>query len=254
MLLDANNGKHIAYRKLEGKQPAIVIFGGFRSKMDGIKTTTIRNYCAEKGLQFVSFDYLGHGHSEGDFNDYTISDWRRNCATVINELTTGKLVIIGISMGGWLSMLMAFEFSERIISLICIAPAVDFCTELLPKMFTAEQADELRSKGVIQISDHTGSYKITKEFIEDGRKHLMLNEEAINLDCPICLLHGMNDRVVPFRHSVRVAEKLRSNRVEMHVVKSADHTFESIRCLDIIINSIKESIEGAVHGDTKCSK
>ncbi len=80
---DGNNG-HIAYRKLQGKKASVVFFGGFASNMDGTKATAIYKFCQENDIALVLFDYFGHGHSSGDFIDYTISDWQENCAKVIS--------------------------------------------------------------------------------------------------------------------------------------------------------------------------
>ncbi|MDR2831304.1 MAG: alpha/beta hydrolase [Rickettsiales bacterium] len=96
--LSYGSDKYIAYRKLQGKKASIVFFGGFASNMKGAKATAIRKFCQENDIALVLFDYFGHGHSSGDFTDYTISDWQKNCARVINELTSSKQIIIGSSM------------------------------------------------------------------------------------------------------------------------------------------------------------
>ncbi|WP_410529774.1 alpha/beta fold hydrolase [Wolbachia endosymbiont (group A) of Longitarsus flavicornis] len=111
-MFDGNNG-HIAYRKLQGKKASVVFFGGFASNMDGTKATAIYKFCQENDIALVLFDYFGHGHSSGNFIDYTISDWQKNCAKVISELTSDKQIIIGSSMGGWLMLLTALQFPEK---------------------------------------------------------------------------------------------------------------------------------------------
>nr|WP_245683349.1 alpha/beta hydrolase [Wolbachia endosymbiont of Drosophila incompta] len=158
-LFDGNNG-HIAYRKLQGKKASVVFFGGFASNMDGTKATAIYKFCQENDVALVLFDYFGHGHSSGNFIDYTISDWQKNCAKVMSELTSDKQIIIGSSMGGWLMLLTALQFPEKIAALIGISSAPDFTEDLIFKQLSGKQKEELDSKGVIDFTSEHCTYKI----------------------------------------------------------------------------------------------
>ncbi|OWZ25665.1 alpha/beta fold hydrolase [Wolbachia endosymbiont of Wuchereria bancrofti] len=79
-----------------------------------LKQLLFTNFVKENGIALVLFDYFGHGYSSGDFTNYKMSDWQKNYVRVIRKLTSGKQIIIGSSMVGWLILLTAIQLSERI--------------------------------------------------------------------------------------------------------------------------------------------
>ncbi|MGL9732534.1 MAG: alpha/beta hydrolase [Wolbachia sp.] len=234
------NGKYIAYRKLQGKRSSIVFFGGFASNMNGIKATAIYKFCQENDVALVLFDYFGHGNSSGDFTDYTISDWQKNCTRVINELTNSKQIIIGSSMGGWLMLLTALQFPERIAALIGVSSASDFTENLIFKQLSDKQKKELDSKGIVEFTSESCAYKITKNLIEDGRKNLLLNKETIDINSPVRLLHSINDKDISYQTSLNLAERIKSTDIEVHLTKSAEHNMTDSHSLKILFQTIRE--------------
>jgi alpha-beta hydrolase superfamily lysophospholipase len=57
---------------------------------------------------------------------------------------------------------------------------------------------------------------------EDGRRRLVMRA-AIALECPVRLLHGMQDTAVPWETSLSLAERLQSSDVAVTLVKDGDH-------------------------------
>src|ERR1700693_5806552 len=129
--LDRAHGTSLAWIRLDGRGPTIVFLPGFRSDMTGDKATALAAFCAERGLGMLRFDYSGHGASSGDFLDGTIGAWAADALAVIEALTTGPLVLVGSSMGGWIGLLTALALmergeAERVAGLVGIAAAPDF--------------------------------------------------------------------------------------------------------------------------------
>ena len=75
--------------------------------MGGTKATALDRFAAENGLACTRFDYSGHGQSGGDFLDGTISDWLEEALAVFDRFTSGRQIVIGSSMGGWIALLLA---------------------------------------------------------------------------------------------------------------------------------------------------
>ncbi|WGJ62177.1 alpha/beta hydrolase [Wolbachia endosymbiont of Frankliniella intonsa] len=171
----------------------------------------------------------------------------KNCAKVISELTSNKQIIIGSSMGGWLMLLTALQFPEKIAALIGISSAPDFIEDLIFKQLSGKQKEELGSKGVIDFTSEHCAYKITKNLIEDGRKNLLLNREAIDINCPVRLLHSINDKDVPYQTSLNLAEKIKSTDVEVHLIKSAEHNMSDNHSLKILFKTIREFLPGEIY-------
>ncbi|HEY0425334.1 MAG TPA: alpha/beta hydrolase, partial [Rhodopila sp.] len=118
--LDRGNGTELAWVRLDGRGPTIVFLPGFRSDMTGDKATALASFCSDRGVAMLRFDYSGHGASSGDFLDGTIGAWTEDALAAIDALTTGKLILVGSSMGGWIALLMALARPERVAALVGI--------------------------------------------------------------------------------------------------------------------------------------
>src|SRR5690348_3753806 len=100
-------GERIAFRKRLGHAPTVVWLGGFKSVMDATKGSALDAWAAGSGQSLLRFDYFGHGLSSGDFRQGTVTRWRDNALAMIDRETTGPLILVGSSMGGFLSLLVS---------------------------------------------------------------------------------------------------------------------------------------------------
>jgi pimeloyl-ACP methyl ester carboxylesterase len=218
------DGATIAYRRRAGKAPGIVFLGGYRSDMTGSKAGFLDEHCRRRGRAYLRFDHFGHGASSGDAAFGTIGRWAEDAVAVLDLLTLGPQILVGSSMGGWIMLLAALARRERIHALIGIAAAPDFTEDLLWPRLDVAQRDELKAKGSIMLPseyDPVG-YTYRRALFEDGRRHLVLRG-TIALDCPVRLLHGLDDASVPWQTSLRLAERLASQDVVVTLVKEGDH-------------------------------
>lgn len=231
-----NQGKH-----LQGQLPGIVFLGGFASDMTGTKAMALDAYCAATGRAFVRFDYSGHGQSSGKFTDGTIGQWRNDAIQVLDQLTQGPQILIGSSMGGWLMLLVALARPDRVHALIGLAAAPDFTEELMwDTMDEAMRARLLQDGRIEEPSAYSDApYVITRALIEDGRDHLLL-KSAINIDCPVRLLHGQADIDVPFSISLRLADHLVSSDVVVTLIKDGDHRLSRQVDIDRLVMTVDE--------------
>ena len=130
-----SDGVKIAYNKLSGTEPGIIFFGGFASDMEGTKALALQDYAEERGQAFLRFDYRGHGKSSGSFTDGNIGKWLSDCLAVLDKLTHGCQILVGSSMGGWLTLLTARERPGRVGGIVGIASAPDFTEDLMWSQF-----------------------------------------------------------------------------------------------------------------------
>jgi pimeloyl-ACP methyl ester carboxylesterase len=221
--LDRGDGVELAWAKLDGRQPTVVFLPGFLSDMSGTKATELAAFCAGRGQAMLRFDYSGHGASDGRFEDGTIGRWTADAVAVIDRLTEGRLVLVGSSMGGWIALLTALARPERVAGLLGIAAAPDFTEVLMWDAMTFEERATLMRDGVLRAPSQYGDpTPITRTLIEEGRNHLLLNG-PIALGCPVRLLHGQRDPDVPWEMSLRLAEQIAGEDVQVVLVKDGDH-------------------------------
>ncbi len=217
---------------------------GFMSNMNGDKALALESFAGERGHAFLRFDYQGHGQSSGVFADCTIRHWAEDALAALDELSEGPQILVGSSMGGWIMLLTALARPYRVAGLVGLAAAPDFTEDLLVKELTKDQMAEVEEKGFITVpSDYEDDYTFTKALFDDGRAHLVLREE-IPLDCPVRLLHGLEDRSVPWQTALTLQEKLRSSDVEVSLIKGGDHRLSEAADLDRLTRTIQVLVEG----------
>ncbi|MBL4621493.1 MAG: alpha/beta hydrolase [Immundisolibacteraceae bacterium] len=223
--LPRDDGHQIAYHRLAGQSPGVIFCGGFMSDMTGTKAQTLEAHCAAQGRAFVRFDYLGHGQSSGKFADGTIGRWQEDSLAVFDELTEGPQVVVGSSMGGWISLLLALQRPERIQGLLLLAPAPDFTEQMFNQEFNDAERAQLKKHGrVLRPTDYGDQpYTITQNLINEARQQLLLTRDQIEVSCPVDIVHGMQDTDVAWQRSLLLTEKLRSQRVALHYIKQGDH-------------------------------
>jgi len=240
------DGSAIAYCKTDGTGPGVIFLHGLNSDMDGGKALELEALCRDRGRAFVRFDMFGHGKSDGDFPDGSISRWAEDAITVLDELTEGPQVLVGSSMGGWVMLRTALARPERIAGLMGIAAAPDFTEDLMWANFSEEARTEVMTKGSIALpSDYDEPYIISKGLIEDGRTNLLLRDE-IPLSMPMRLVHGMADEDVPFETSNRIAQRVESKAVHVILVKDGDHRLsrpEDLKLLARTLNGLCEAVK-----------
>ena len=64
---------------------AVVFFHGFMSDMVGTKPTSIQKFCKKHKINFLKFEYSGHGKSSGKFIDGNISKWSNEAKQLIKS-------------------------------------------------------------------------------------------------------------------------------------------------------------------------
>jgi pimeloyl-ACP methyl ester carboxylesterase len=234
----------IAYHHTPGRTPGVVFCGGFMSDMTGTKATALEAACRDSGRQYTRFDYSGHGQSEGAFTEGTIGQWAADAQTVLDQVTEGPQIVVGSSMGGWIMLLLARARPERIAGLVGIAPAPDFVLRMWED-FPEEIRETMRREGVyLRPSEYSEEpYAITMNLIEDGRKHLVL-QQPMALACPVRILHGMQDPDVPWQNSLELVDKLDSDDVVLTYVKAGDHRLSEPSDIARLIATVEELAGG----------
>jgi pimeloyl-ACP methyl ester carboxylesterase len=241
--LETAQGRRLAYHRTDGTGPWVVFLGGLKSDMMGTKAVHLEDWCRANGRGFLRFDYSGHGESSGTFEEGCIGDWAEDTAQALGRLTSGKLIVVGSSMGGWQALLFARAHPDRIAGLVTIAAAPDFTEDGYWATFTDEQKAILKREGQIAMpSDYMEPYIITKRLIEDGRQQLVLRT-PLHLPFPVRCLQGTADTAVSTETAVRLLNHAESPDMRLLLVKDADHRFSDGPCLGLIEGAITEVLD-----------
>ena len=238
---DTDGVHQLAYDLTEGEGPGVVFLGGFMSDKEGTKALYLEEWAQRRGRAFLRFDYSGHGQSSGEFEDGCIGGWLEDAKAIISGLTEGPQVLVGSSMGGWMSLLLAREMPERVAGLVTIAAAPDFTEDNWWASFDATQRTELEERGFVELpSEYSDEpYVITRRLIEDGWWHLVLRD-PLHLPFPTRFLQGTADEDVDMSVALRLLEHAEGDDMRLMLVKGADHRFSDPDCLALIVHMIEE--------------
>lgn len=234
-------GRRIAYHLTDGTGPAVVFLGGFKSDMGGTKAIFLEKWARDSGRAFLRFDYSGHGESSEAFTDGAIGDWFEDACAAIG-LLAGKFVLVGSSMGGWISLLIARQMPERIAGLVTIAAAPDFTEDSMWAGFSDAQKAELMAGQVALPSDYGEPYIITKRLIEEGRDRLVLRD-PLPLPFPVRFLQGTADADVDMSVALRLLDHATGPDMRLTLVDGADHRFSDDACLAMIAAQVEDVLK-----------
>jgi len=234
----------IAYKSLKGRRLGVIFIHGLNSDMNGGKALAIEQYAKKNKLNFIRFDCRGHGSSEGKFEEFTISDWRKDLLDIIDNIAKGPQILIGSSMGGWLMMLAAKARPQRIKGLIGLAAAPDFGKDLY-KVLNKKNKKEISTKGITKYTSYGFSYYLTKKFFIEAEKNRVL-KKPFRFSKPMVLIHGLKDNVVKEDVPRKILKKVTGKNVNIIYLKESDHRLSSLTDLTIIkesINYLREIIK-----------
>lgn len=229
------DGRRIAYRLVHGEGPTLVFLPGYMSDMEGGKATAVLDWARSRDRACLLLDYSGCGASEGDFADGSLSRWREEVLNLIEAQVDGHVILIGSSMGGWLMLLVGEALGARLSGMIGIAAAPDFSDW----GFDAGQKAQLaEGRTIFEENPYEPEPTPTHaKFWRDAEMHKRLGSE-IGIACPVRLLHGQCDADVPWQVSLRLAEALRSDNVQVTLIKDGDHRLSREQDIALLLRQI----------------
>ena len=245
--LKISNNKKIRYLSNYKKDSLYLVFlHGFMSNIEGEKPNKIFKYAKGKKKGFLAIEYSGHGKSTGKFTTGNISKWTKEVQISIKKIVKkNNFILIGSSMGAWLSLNQFKYFKNQIKGFIGIGSAPEFLENLMWKKFTKKMKNETIKKGIYQLKHGDYEYPITYQLIKDGRKNKVLNKK-INLNISVTMIHGSKDEVVPQSYSRKVLKMFTKAERKLIIIKNGDHSLSSKRSLKKIILELNKIISNII--------
>ncbi|XP_040567844.1 palmitoyl-protein thioesterase ABHD10, mitochondrial isoform X2 [Lepeophtheirus salmonis] len=231
--MDVFAGRRIFVDHLQGnrpKDPCVIYVPGFLSHRESEKGKSLLEYCSRVGLEFIRYDPEGFGKSEFEnhqqWANIQFRHWFEDCMRAMEASKNKKIILIGSSMGGWISLLTYKKISSRIAGMVLIAPAQNFIAR------NVEEGNTLIDNPIIKsMVDIKGFAKKSEEL------SIPLDQNINEVNVPVRIFHGMKDDIIPSECSVDLINSLRGDDIELTLIKSGDHR------LNEHMNKITESLE-----------
>mgnify|MGYP001202123250 CR=1 FL=1 len=251
--LKISNTKKLRYLDNYFKKKLYIIFlPGFMSDIDGKKPLAFKRYAIKNKLGFLAIEYSGHGKSSGKFTKGNITKWTNDVKISIKKIVKkNKFILIGSSMGAWISLNQFKFYKNQILGFVGIGSAPEFLDRLMWKKFSKKIKKEIINKGISIITHgdamskkRQNQYPVTHQLIKDGRKNKVLSRK-IKSRIIVTMIHGENDEVVPITFSKKVISLFPFAKKKLIIIKNGDHSLSNraslkriIKELDIIVKDV----------------
>ncbi|MFC1979976.1 alpha/beta hydrolase [Chloroflexota bacterium] len=210
--------------------PCVITSHGYKSHRDSDKYCQIGHRFPLEGIAIYRFDHRGalNGESNGEFEDTTLSMRIEDVLAAIDavaeipEINSTRVGLLGSSLGG-MDVLMAR--SDRVKARVVMATPFTFPPP------PNEMKSAFREKGYYDYSDGT---RINKEFYEDVQRY-NLQEEVEQTKCPLLIIHGYLDELVPHHHAEVLYKAAGSEIKDLKMIEGGDHAFSELDKLNEVL-------------------
>ena len=245
--LKISNTKKIRYLTNYYKKNLYIVFlHGFMSDLEGDKPLAFQRYCIKKKLGFLGLEYSGHGKSSGKFTQGNISKWSKEVQNTIKKIVKkNNFILVGSSMGSWLSLNQFKYFQKQIKGFLGIGSAPEFLERLMWKKFTKKMKNETIKKKIYNLKHGDYEYPISYQLIKDGRRNKVLNKK-INLKILVTMIHGRKDEVVPVVYSRRILTLFSKAKKKLIIINNGDHSLSNKKNLKKIIVELQNIVSNVI--------
>ena len=245
--LKISNTKKIRYLTNYYKKNLYIVFlHGFMSDLEGDKPKTFYKYCKKRKLGFLGLEYSGHGKSSGKFTNGNISKWTKETQTTIKKIVKkNNFILVGSSMGSWISLNQFKYFQKQIKGFLGIGSAPEFLEKLMWKKFTKKMKKETIKNGICNLKHGDYEYPISYQLIKDGRKNNILNKK-LRSKIYVTMIHGSKDEVVPIIYSRKVLKLFNKAKKKLIIIKNGDHSLSNKKNLKKITLELNKIVSNVV--------
>ena len=245
--LKISNTKKIRYLSNNyTKNLYIVFLHGFMSDLTGDKPKSLQKYCRNKKIGFLGLEYSGHGKSSGKFTNGNISKWTKEIQILIKKIVKkNDFILVGSSMGSWLSMNQFKYFQKQIKGFLGIGSAPEFLERLMWKKFTKKMKQETIIKGIYNLKHGDYEYPITYQLIKDGRKNKVF-QKRFKTKINVTMIHGKKDEVVPVIYSRKILRLFKKAEKKLIIIKNGDHSLSNKKNLKKITLELDKIVSNVI--------
>jgi len=190
-----------------------------------------------EGAESVALDRPGFGRSRPRRAVPSLEDQAAAIEPLLVKRRGEGTVLVGHSLGGPIALRAAADYPDKVGAVVVVAGAVD--PDLERVVFIQRVGDFLFMP-----------YLIPRPLRNANREVLPLEDELTQLgalldrvECPVVVVHGTRDRLVPYDNVAYMRQRLAHNdRVEFITIEEADHFIIWSR-EDVVREAIRSAME-----------
>jgi uncharacterized protein len=209
--------------------PVVVFVHGFTSNRIEVPSFVRMSRLLESnGIASVRFDLSGHGESDGDFFDVTITGEIAETKAVVRAVRSmdfvdpERVALVGMSMGGVVAGIAAAELPG--IRALCLwSPAAVAPFDVRDGHIQGRSlAAEFERQGYFDASGHRMSPALARDIAQ-----LDVYGRSARYTGPVRIIHGDADEIAPVLYARRYLDHY-TGAAELEVVPDADHGWSTV--------------------------
>ena len=194
-----------------GRCPVLIMLPGLDSTKEELHA--YEEPFLARGIAVLAVD--GPGQGEAEYEIPICGDYERAAAVVVdwvekrNALDANRVAIWGVSLGGYYAP-RAAAFEKRLRACVAVSGPFDWAEiwDALPEL----------TRETFRVRSHSAS----QEEAKSKAAALTLRDAARRIECPLFIVAGRQDRLVPAAHAERLA-RTASGPVELLMVEDGGH-------------------------------
>lgn len=227
--LTLRSSVHVPDGPASTRHPTVVLIHGFaNNRMEGGGSfVRMSRLLEEHGIASVRVDLSGHGESDGDFFDVTITGEiadARSVLRAVREFTfvdPGRIGLVGMSMGGVVAGIVA-GIEPGVRALCLWSPAAVAPVEVGGGHLKGRDiAAEINEKGYFDADGHRMSLALVEDITE-----LDVYGRSGHYNGPVRIIHGDKDDIAPIEYARRYLDHY--GNAELETVPGADHGWGTV--------------------------
>lgn len=215
----------------------VILAHGFTQHKNAKSFVSLSEMLFKRGISTFRFDFFGHGDSEGNFEEITMTqalDDLKNAVNYIKKLGYKNIGLLGSSFGGFAAIIFASK-SIYLKFLALRSPVSDY-QELGKLRYSDKELADWEKRGFRDYETGGGVIKkLNFTFVKD-----MTNYDAYiaaeKIKIPTLIVHGDRDFEVPYRQSQKLAKLIKS--AKLVTIKGANHRYTDEKHAKQMINTI----------------
>jgi 3-oxoadipate enol-lactonase len=244
------NGINLYYEVHGEGEPLLLIMGLSLNSKSWFRTLPVLS----EHYKVIIFDNRGTGLSDKPNKPYSIEQMAEDARCVLDAAGADSAHVYGISMGGMIAQRLALKYPERVRSLILgcttsggenhVQPGTDVSMLMLSRASSSATPEELAWATAPILYSHEFIKKNREIVAEDIQKRIeipvlpyayMLQLQAClahdtcneidQIKVPALVIHGDEDKLVPYENGVFLAEKI--PQAEFLTIRGAGHIYLS---------------------------
>ena len=200
---------------------------GFTSDKDSKFYLEMEQELCKIGVGSLRYTYFGHERTFGEkdvtvSSDVTISkcvDSLKSAIKFVQSKGDYKIILLGMSFGGLLSIIVGATNQE--VKALVLKSSVTSPYSFWFGRLGNEKVAQWKKDGILHYDDSGEKFDLKYSFWED-----LLNYRHMNflgtIHCPVLIVYGSGDSVVPINQSIDFAKKTNS---ELRRINGADHSY-----------------------------